>query len=604
MDKRQPEPSFKGKLWDLPEPGSSSKHPVDGILERRGYDRRFLAPDLVALVGEAKARINNLPAAGELLAQAILDKKKIAVYGDYDVDGASSAAIMLRYLENCGMSPILYVPDRMTEGYGLNVPAMHFLKERGAELLISVDCGIVSIEPVKVARELGMDVLVIDHHMADPAGLPDANLVVDPNTMIEEDSSRRDFGIVCAGGLAWLVCNSTNDALKLRGQTPPKIGMLLDLVALATVADVVPLTGINRAFVQYGMKVMREFSGPGRAWGGNPGLVALSELASVGNQEISAYHFGFVFGPRINAGGRIGNTSAGARLLSSNDPKVVAELAETLDTLNEERRQMCDEAIEQAMEKIEIHNYDDDPVIVVDGPWHPGIIGIVAGRIKERYDRPVFVLSNGFRLDAEDEDDTVDKGSGRSVSGYHMGEMIMAARNQGIALHGGGHAMAAGAAFSIDKIDEFRSFACDCAQDLGPRQARVDIALPMSHCTLCLTDDLKALEPYGQGNPGPRITVSGKLEAISVLKEKHFRMTVVDGKTELTCMLFNAVGDPLGEALRFNVGNKIDVMGVLKVNEFRGTKSVQMMVEDARLSVSPQLELKKTASIDVMSMEF
>src|SRR5579872_7478848 len=363
----------------------------------------------------------------------------IAIFGDYDVDGATSAALLQRFLTACGAHVLVYIPDRQSEGYGPNAPALLRLKERGAKVVVTVDCGATAHAPLSEAAAAGLDVIVADHHVGEPT-LPPAFAVVNPNRFDETSP----HGVLAAVGVSFLLAIAVNRALKQRNwfadRAPPDLLQWLDLVALGTICDVVPLTGVNRALVAQGLKVLRRRS--------NPGLAALADVAGVG-ERLDAYHAGFILGPRVNAGGRVGRADFGVRLLASDDPGEVKGLAGHLHAYNAERRDIEARVLAQAIDQVEGLGAPAPILFVAGEGWHAGVIGIVASRLRERYNRPACVVAVA---------DGIGKGSGRSVPGLALGDAVIAARQAGLLINGGGHAMAAGFTVARDRLLPLRDF--------------------------------------------------------------------------------------------------------------------------------------------------
>ncbi|MBL8707753.1 MAG: single-stranded-DNA-specific exonuclease RecJ, partial [Rhodospirillaceae bacterium] len=475
----------------------------------------YLEPRLRDLMPDP-ARFKDMAAAASRLADAIGAGEQIAIFGDYDVDGATSTALLTRFLRAAGAKPpVVYVPDRMKEGYGPNAAAMAQLKEEGARLVVTVDCGITAFAPLAAAKECGLDVIVVDHHVAEPH-LPAAVAVVNPNRLDEDEG----FGQLAAVGVAFLVVVALNRTLRQRGHyTParpePDLLQWLDIVALGTVADVVPLTGINRALVAQGLKVM--------AARGNAGLVALSEVARI-NERPSAYHAGFLLGPRVNAGGRVGRSDLGARLLATDDLAEARALAAELDALNTERRAIETGVLEGAIAAAEAQAGTSPYLIFATGhDWHPGVIGIVAGRLKERYQRPacVIALENG-----------IGKGSGRSVGNIHLGNAIIAAREAGIIEKGGGHAMAAGFEVAEERLADLQAFLAarfDTHMN-GERLIPVldlDAAIQPRAATTDFVTSLERMGPFGAGNAEPRFALPEvRLAFADIVGGAHLRLQI------------------------------------------------------------------------------
>jgi single-stranded-DNA-specific exonuclease len=548
------------------------------LLAARGQDletaESYLAPRLRDLMPDP-ARFRDMEAAATRLADAVIAGEQVAIFGDYDVDGATSTAVLTRFLRAVGAPPpILYVPDRLREGYGPNAPAMARLKALGARLVITVDCGITAFQPLEAARELGLEVIVVDHHMAEPR-LPAAHAVVNPNRLDEEVG----YGQLAAVGVAFLVVVAVNRTLRQRGhytdQRPePDLLQWLDIVALGTVADVVPLTGINRALVAQGLKVMASRR--------NPGLAALADVARI-NERLSAYHAGFLLGPRVNAGGRVGRSDLGARLLTTDDPTEARALAAELDALNTERREIEAAVLDAAIAQAEAHAADSPYLIFTAAhDWHPGVIGIVAGRLKERYQRPacVVAIENG-----------VGKGSGRSVAGLHLGNAIIAAREAGILEKGGGHAMAAGFEIPEARLPDLTAFLAARFGDHmnGERLQPVldlDAALQPGAASTDFVGALERMGPFGAGNAEPRFALPNvRLAFADIVGGAHLRLSVegADGQ-RLKAIAFRAAGNELGTLLTTARGSRLHLAGHLRRDTWQGRDSVQLIVEDAALA--------------------
>ncbi|MBU1305820.1 MAG: single-stranded-DNA-specific exonuclease RecJ, partial [Alphaproteobacteria bacterium] len=402
----------------------------------------YLEPTIRGLMPDPST-LSAMDALADRLAKAITDSEAIALFGDYDVDGASSCALMARYLRHFGIVPQVHIPDRIFEGYGPNIAAMDKLIDAGASLIITLDCGTTSEKPIAHARSRGADVLVIDHHLADHA-LPDATALVNPNR--PDDIS--GLGYLCAAGVTFMALVAVNRALRQRGGTGlPDLLKLLDIVALATICDVVPLVGLNRAFVVRGLEVARR--------GDNKGIAALALAARISG-PINPYHLGFLIGPRINAGGRIGNAALGTELLAADDEHHALAIAARLDDLNTERQRIEVEAVEEAtaVAELEIGAGEGPPVLVLaSANWHPGVVGLVAARLRERFERPSFAIA----LHA----DGTGTGSGRSMPGVDLGSAVLQAVESGLIVKGGGHAMAAGITIKSGQLGPLRSFLAD-----------------------------------------------------------------------------------------------------------------------------------------------
>ena len=540
----------------------------------------ILNPTLKALMPDPSS-LRDMDVAAARLADAIERGEQVALFGDYDVDGASSSALMARYLSHHGLNPRIYIPDRIFEGYGPNVAAIEGLINDGARLIVTVDCGTTSMEPLKRAAELKCDVIVVDHHQADEQ-LPQAHAVVNPNR--QDDVS--GLGTLCAAGVSFLVLVATTRELRRRGyyggaksggRAEPDLMAELDLVALATVADVVPLKGLNRAYVSQGLQVMR--------WRRNTGLRALTDAAGL-NEPPTPYHLGFILGPRINAGGRIGDAALGSRLLAGEDETEAARIAKLLDRLNKERRELEKAMLEEALAEADaiVSQMPDVPLIAVGShTWHKGVVGLVASRLTERFQRPSCVIA------WEDEGvSALGTGSLRSLPGADIGGAVRAAVAAGHLIKGGGHAMAAGLTVQRDKLAVLNAFMFERLKaSVGQARARVgldvDGALTPSAATDELLDLIGRVGPYGQGNPNPRFAFPAvNVRYAKVVGEAHVRCVLegADGG-RLEGIAFRAAGEPLGDLLMGTGGLPIHVVGHLKRSSWGGREKIEMMIEDA-----------------------
>ncbi|MDH3264655.1 MAG: single-stranded-DNA-specific exonuclease RecJ [Paracoccaceae bacterium] len=537
---------------------------VAGVLVRRGVApeeaARYLAPALRDLLPDPM-RLKDMGAAAERFLKAVRGRERIAVFADYDVDGAASAALLITWLGAMGREATLYIPDRIDEGYGPNVPAMQAL---GAahDLILCVDCGTLSFDPIAAA---GRDVVVLDHHLAGEA-LPPAVAVVNPNRQDEDG----DLGHLCAAAVVFLMLVEANRRLRGEGATGPDLMAMLDLVALATVADVAPLVGVNRAFVRQGLTVMARRE--------RPGLVALSDVARL-DRPPAAYHLGFVLGPRVNAGGRVGAADLGARLLSTADPREAAALAAELDALNDERRRVEAAVLEEAMAQAEARGADAPLVWAAGEGWHPGVVGIVAARLKEAWGRPAVVIG----LEGGE-----GKGSGRSVEGVDLGHAVQKAAAEGLLLKGGGHRMAAGLTVARAALEPAMARLSELlgrqgAGSLGPRDLGLDGLLMPSACTPELVEALEAAGPFGAAAPAPRFALpSVMIHHARRVGDSHLKLAVSDGAgARLGVIAFRAYEGPLGALLEARAGERMHLAGRLDLNHWQGRTSVQLRLEDA-----------------------
>ncbi len=547
---------------------------VGRVLAARGVSLEaaegFLAPSLrVDLPNPSVLR--DMDEAAERLAQAVMGQECIAVFGDYDVDGATSSALLGRFLQSVRAPVRLYIPDRISEGYGPNAPALLRLKAEGAAVVVTVDCGITAHEPLAVAAEAGLDVIVVDHHAAEPK-LPPAVAVVNPNRL--DDVS--GLGQLAAVGVAFLLVVAVNRHLREAGwygrnRQEPNLLEWLDLVALGTICDVVPLTGPNRAFVTQGLKVMARRR--------NPGLVALGDVAKL-DEPPGAYHAGFLLGPRVNAGGRVGEAGLGARLLGCDDPAEALEIAQRLDAYNAERRRIEAEVLDEAIEQVESGPAPDALVFAAGHAWHPGVIGIVASRLKERYGLPAMVVA----LDEEG----LGKGSGRSVTGVDLGSAVIAARQAGLLVNGGGHPMAAGLTLEAARLEELRSFlASRLALALAAAAYQpvlgFDGTLSLGGASFELFGMLQRVGPFGTANPEPRFALPEVfIERADVVGQGHVRCRLrAGGGTRLKGIAFRAMDGDLGPALLQTGGLPLHIAGKLRADTWSGPQALQFVIEDA-----------------------
>ncbi|MBM3548878.1 MAG: single-stranded-DNA-specific exonuclease RecJ [Alphaproteobacteria bacterium] len=527
---------------------------------------RFLKPTLRDWLPDPGHLIDMEKAADRLL-RAVRDGELIAIFGDYDVDGATSSALLHRYLAAVGGKVRVYIPDRMTEGYGPNAPALRKLKSEGAAVAVTVDCGTTAFEALSEAKAAGLDVLVIDHHTAEPS-LPEAFAVVNPNRL-DESSPHRTLAAV---GVTFLLVVALNRALRKSGwfaaRPEPDVLAWLDLVALGTVCDVVPLVGVNRALVAQGLKVLRRR--------GNVGLAALADVARM-QTEPEAYHLGYLLGPRVNAGGRVGRSDLGARLLALDDAGEAKAIAAELDRFNAERQAIEAQVLEQAMARAA--ELSDAVMVIGSEGWHAGVIGIVASRLKDHFNRPVCVVSveNG-----------IGKGSGRSIPGAALGPAVIAARQAGLLINGGGHAMAAGFTVSADRIAELARFlgahmkaelgAIDPVQSLG-----FDGALAPAAATPELVEMVQSVGPFGAGNAEPRFALAGvKVVKADVVGEKHVSCVLAgsDGG-RIRGIAFRSLENGLGTSLLQARGTALHIAGKLRLDTWNGRRQAQFHVEDA-----------------------
>ena len=507
------------------------------------------------------------------LVQAVQSKEKVVIFGDYDVDGITSTSLMWRYLDYLDIPATRYLPDRILEGYGPNSDAIDQLIASKHTLMLCLDCGITAFEPLAHAKQHGLDVIVIDHHQGE-ALLPEAVAVVNPNR-IDETSSCKHLAAV---GVTFLTLVALNSALKKAEPTRelPPLLQWLDLVALGTVCDVMPLRDLNRAFVVQGLKVL--------AMRQQTGLCALMDQVKL-DQQPTTYHAGFVLGPRLNAAGRIASSHLGAELLCTRDQVLAQTLALQLDDNNRQRQTMEKEQLEHALGMVSSELENHDPIICIGhADYHAGIIGLLASRLKEQFQRPAIAMT----FDGE-----YAKASARSMTGIDLGQLVLRARQEGLIIQGGGHAMAAGFKVKRDKIDELHAFLKKTVRDQLKGQklvetVTVDGIITCLAANLQLAQELDQLEPFGQGNPTPKLVIKNlRIQNFDILKDKHARVySVDDGGQRLTAMAFNVIGTPLGQALQKALDEKspLHIMGSLRVNQWQGRSSAQFTIEDAALS--------------------
>ena len=532
----------------------------------------FLEPSLKNLLPDPST-LKDMDKAASRIADAIEKRQKIAVFGDYDVDGATSSALLVRYFRAVGLEIDVYIPDRIKEGYGPNASALEKLGGNGINLLITVDCGVTAFDAIAAGTAAGLDIVILDHHRAE-AQLPDAFAVVNPNRL--DDVSGQ--GHLAAVGVTFLTLVAVNRLLRTRGwfneeRPEPRILQWLDIVALGTVCDVVPLTGLNRAFVAQGLRVM--------AMRQNKGIVALAEVADVAAAPV-AFHLGYIFGPRVNAGGRVGESGLGARILSTEDPIEVRSLALRLHQYNAERKTIEELIIEEALAQSEETVLPDDIVVMVGGDgWHPGVIGIVAARLKEKYNKPACVIAF--------DENGIGKASGRSVSGIDLGGAVIAAKQQGLLIAGGGHKMAAGFTVARSEYPALRNFInMHAREQLQGREfkpeLRLDAVLSLHSLTLSFAEQLERLSPYGAGHSEPRFVITGvKIIKPYVVGEKHVSCFLQDssGGASLKAIAFRAMDNALGQALLTSASAPFQLAGHVTINEWQGRKTVQFQIVDA-----------------------
>jgi single-stranded-DNA-specific exonuclease len=521
----------------------------------------FLAPALRDLMPDPLTLRDMAPAADRLL-RAVARREKIAIFADYDVDGGSSAALLLVWLRHFGLEATLYIPDRIDEGYGPNVPAMTQLAA-AHDLILCVDCGTLSHDPIAAAK--GADVVILDHHLALET-LPPALAIVNPNRQDEDGA----LAHLCAAGVVFLLLVEANRRLKADGAQGPDLMQLLDLVALATVADVAPLIGLNRAFVRQGLRIMARRE--------RPGLRALADVARM-DQAPTPHALGFLLGPRVNAGGRIGQADLGARLLATDNDREAMTLAARLDQLNTDRREITETVREEAMAQAEARGLDGPLVWAASDGWHPGVVGIVAARLKEAANRPTVVI--GFEGDEG-------KGSARSVPGVDLGAAIQRLAAEGMILKGGGHRMAAGLTLTRAQLQPAMARLAEllarqgAGGAAGPQDLRIDGLLTTAAATVTLVEEVENAGPFGASAPAPRFAFANMAVGARRIGDSHLKLTLSDGAGQsLDAIAFGAFDSPLGPALESAGHRRFHVAGKLELNHWKGRTRVQLRLDDA-----------------------
>jgi single-stranded-DNA-specific exonuclease len=528
----------------------------------------YLSPRLKKLLPEPNL-LKDMDRAVARVADALERGERIAVFGDYDVDGSTSAALLSDFLSALGAAPRIYIPDRMKEGYGPNPAAMRTLADEGARLVITVDCGSAAVTSIEEANSLNMDVVVLDHHKVEAA--PPAAAHVNPN----QPGDISGLGHLCAAGITFLFLVALNRHLRetqfyeTRGMAEPDLRLFLDLVGLATICDVVPLKDINRAFVRFGLGQIGTMS--------RPGLAALAGVAGA-KGPFTPYHLGFVFGPRINAGGRVGRSSLGVDLLTAREDERAGEFAAQLDLHNKERQAIEKAILEEATAMAALQ--ENVPFVLVAGDgWHPGVVGIVAGRLKERFAKPAFVA--GF-------EGGMGRGSARSISGIDIGGIIRAAAEAGIIEYGGGHAMAAGFSLTTGQLEGFRRFVEEQFSGAGAALAEasalyLDAVSSPAGANVALAEEIAQAGPFGAGNPEPLLALPDvRVAYADVVGQSHVKLRLGGGGgAVLDAIAFRALGSPLGDGLLASRGRPIHVAGRLRRDDWNGRVRVQLEIEDA-----------------------
>ncbi|WP_219893050.1 single-stranded-DNA-specific exonuclease RecJ [Aquisediminimonas profunda] len=566
--------SVTGRLWTWRGTAGECDDLVDQLLLARGCSPETIAAHRSPTIRDFMpdpSIFRDMDKAAERIAQAVRSGEKVTIFGDYDVDGATSAALLIRLLRDLGLEADAYIPDRLMEGYGPSGEALVRLKQAGSTLIVTVDCGAQAFDALAMARDAGVDVIVVDHHKC-ATDLPAAFALVNPNRLDEDDGAA--FGHLAAVGVAWLLGAALIRHLRTVGhfadRPEPKLLELLDIVALGTVADVASLRGLNRAFVSQGLKIMA-----GRR---NIGLDALITASRLKRAPICS-DLGFALGPRINAGGRVGKSDLGVRLLTTNDPIEAREIAEELDRLNTERRAI-EAGVQEAAEAMALGQGNRAVALVCGNGWHPGVIGIVAGRLKEKFNRPAIVIAF--------DDDGLGKGSGRSITGVDLGAAILAAKDAGLLVAGGGHAMAAGLTVEANRIDALADFledrlAADVARSGEDASLLLDAVVATGGVTPTFVEALEAGGPYGMGWPAPRIA-AGPMRVIKadIVGTNHVRAVMAgdDGRS-LKTVAFRQSETPLGQAL-LGAGRdrRLWVAGRAKIDDWGARAAAELHIDD------------------------
>lgn len=580
------EASLRGRHWRLAKADETAVRKLSShlagndllarLLAQRGVApgdlETFLAPTLKATFPDPSS-FADMDRAASLVLDALLDGRAVTVFADYDVDGGTSSAILTRYFRAWGRELGLYVPDRLKEGFGPSPEAFRQLKAEGADLVITVDCGAAALGALAEARAIDLPVIVIDHHLMHDTALPETAALINPNR--PDDTS--GCGHLAAAGVVFVFVAAINRLARERGLAPkdglPDLMAWLDLCALGTLCDMAPLTGVNRAFVRQGLKIMGA--------GGNPGLGALAEVAGLGTID-SVYHATFILGPRLNAGGRVGDPWLAARLLAADDRAEAIALAERLHALNEDRKAIEQAILDAAVTQAE-RQLDADPeigVLIAAGEgWHPGVIGIVAGRLKDRFHLPAIVIGWGEGLGP------VAKGSARSVPGVNIGDAIAAAAREGVILSGGGHAMAGGLSLEPDQLPALetwmtRHMSDFAAERVAARVLSLDAVLAPGAVTFDLVEMIEQIGPFGAGAPQPVFALQDvRITGARRIGANHLRFTAEDETGRVNCLAWRMADEPLGAAVF--AGRRLHLAGQIKVDEWNGRRRVQMEVIDA-----------------------
>ncbi|MCB1532451.1 MAG: single-stranded-DNA-specific exonuclease RecJ [Alphaproteobacteria bacterium] len=589
------EKSLKEARWVLPNTD------MDAVAKlARGFDLPEVVARLLCARGVAQEDVQSflyptlkdnfsdpfslagMDACADYLAAAVQAKRQIAIFGDFDVDGATSSALLYRTLKHVGIEAQIYIPERLTEGYGPNEAALQSLKDGGAEIVILLDCGTTAFDTIAAGRAMGLEIVIVDHHEAEES-LPEGNHIINPKR--KDDTSGLDM--LAAVGVTFMLCVALNNKLRAAGfykdngiEEPP-LKSWLDIVALGTVCDMVPLTGLNRLLVRQGFEQSAQST--------NMGLRALIDVAG-GTPPMSTYMAGFMLGPRINAGSRVGQSELGAKLLSTDDPQEARNIAWTLNDCNDKRKDMQQGMERAAIDQVEAHGLDQNPVILVDlEDGHSGLSGLVAGRLKDKYKKPACVISR-----AEGEG----RGSGRSIPGIHIAQAFIDARNEGLLTKGGGHAMAGGFTIEPDKIEAFRAFMNDhitrqMQSGAVNVETQIDAVLSVQGANPALVNMLQDyVGPFGQEHPEPLFLFQNvKIISADVVGDSHIRTMIADweGGGRMKAMAFRALGTPLGDALLKQTKEPFHLAGHLKIDNWNGANRTELHIRDGAFVVQDHL---------------
>ena len=595
------ENSLNKSRWVVPDAPMAAveavvrNHDVPEIIARLLVQRGIAADDIAGFLSPTLKdnfpdpfSLAGMEEAAAYLARAVQDKRSLAIFGDFDVDGATSSALLYRFFKACGLEVPIYIPDRLSEGYGPNTGALQTLKGRGAEIVIMVDCGTTAFDTVQAGRDMGLEIVILDHHEAEDK-LPAASHIINPKR--KDDTSGLDM--LAAVGVAFMTCVAVNNKLRaagaFKGQNEPPFKDWLDIVALGTVCDMVPLLGVNRLFVRAGFARMQNTD--------NAGLRALIDVAGV-KPPFTPYHAGFMLGPRINAGSRVHKADLGAKLLATDDAEEAKNLSWTLNDCNDHRKEVQAEMERAAIAAVEAGGLDQHAAIIVsleDG--HPGLSGLVAGRLKEKYKKPACVVTYAPSLDSGAREG---RGSGRSIPGVHIAQAFIDARIEGLLEKGGGHAMAGGFTIAPDRLEEFTAFMIAhierqmISQETAV-ETTIDALLTVRGCAPQIVRMVQdQIGPFGQGFEEPLFALQNvRIHNVDIVGENHVRLLVSDweGGARMKAMAFRASDTPMGEALLKGGTKAFHLLGTLKIDNWSGQDKVEMHIKDAAFAMAQDQKL-------------